>query len=60
MSKQHITLQKRERKEIQAIIKERNEKQIKIQWEFDIKTARNTINTKYTAVQEDNSKYKLN
>lgn len=48
------------KKEIQAIIQERNEKQIKIQWQFDIKSARSTLNTKYTAVQENNSKYKLN
>lgn len=48
------------KKEVQDIIKERNEKQIKIKWQFDIKTARNTLNTKYTSVQENNSKYKLN
>lgn len=47
-------------KEVQAIIKERNQKQIKIKWQFDIKTARNTLNTKYTAIQQNNSKYKLN
>jgi hypothetical protein len=48
------------KKEVQAIIKERNEKQIKIEWQFDIKKAGNTLNTKYTSVQENNLKYKRN
>jgi hypothetical protein len=44
--------------EINAIVKERNEKQIKINWQFSIKTARDTMNSKYNAVNKENLKYK--
>jgi hypothetical protein len=45
--------------EINAIVKERNDKQIKINWQFSIKTARDTMNSKYSAVNQDNFKYKI-
>jgi hypothetical protein len=44
--------------EINAIVKERNDKQIKINWQFSIKNARNKMNSKYNAVNQGNLKYK--
>ena len=44
--------------EIDAIVKERNDKQIKINWQFSIKIARDTMNSKYQAVNQENLKYK--
>jgi hypothetical protein len=45
-------------KEVLAIIKERNEKTIKINWQFSIESARNKLNRHYQNVFADNSKYK--
>jgi recombinational DNA repair ATPase RecF len=45
-------------KEVLAIIKERNEKKIKINWQFSIESARNKLNRHYQNVFADNSKYK--
>lgn len=45
--------------EINAIVKERNDKQIKINWQFTVEQARETMNSKYEAVHPDNSKYKV-
>jgi hypothetical protein len=45
-------------KEVLAIIKERNEKRIKINWQFSIESARNKLNRHYQCVFADNSKYK--
>jgi hypothetical protein len=45
--------------EIDTIVKERNQKQIKINWQFSIKTARDTMNAKYNTVNHDNLKYKI-
>src|SRR4051794_36697710 len=45
--------------QIHAIIRERNEKGIKIHWQFSIQQARSTLNNRYTAVNEDNLKFKI-
>ena len=45
-------------KEVLAIIKERNDKQIKIYWQFSIEIARNKMNTHYQRVFADNLRYK--
>lgn len=45
-------------KEVLAIIKERNNKQIKINWQFSIEDARDKMNRHYQHVFTDNSKYK--
>jgi transposase len=44
-------------REVSAIIKERNEKKIKINWQFSIESARNKLNRHYQNVLPDNSKY---
>jgi transposase len=44
-------------KEVSMIIKERNEKKIKIVWQFSIESARNKLNRHYQNVFADNSKY---
>ena len=44
-------------KEVLAIIKERNEKKIKIVWQFSIESARNKLNRHYQNVFAGNSKY---
>lgn len=46
------------RKEVLAIVKDRNNKQIKIHWQFSIKKARHKLNTAYTKVNPANEKYK--
>lgn len=53
-----ISTQDKLESEINAIVNERNEKQIKINWQFSIKTARDTMNSKYNAVNKENLKYK--
>jgi transposase len=45
-------------KEVLAIIKERNEKKIKIDWQFSIESARDKLNRHYQNVFADNLKYK--
>ena len=54
-----ISTQKLLESEIEAIVKERNNKQIKINWQFSIKTARNTMNSKYNIVNQENIKYQV-
>jgi hypothetical protein len=44
--------------QINAIIKERNEKNITINWQFSIQQARSKLNNKYTNVNADNLKFK--
>ncbi len=46
-------------KEVLAIVKEREEKRIKIIWQFSIETARTKLNRHYEAVQAENVKYKI-
>jgi len=44
------------KKEVLAIVKERNKKQIKINWQFSIQAARTKLNRHYKAVNPDNKK----
>src|SRR4051812_13340584 len=44
--------------ELKAIIKERNDKGICINWQFSIQNARTKLNNKYAAVNTDNLKFK--
>ncbi len=41
-----------------AIVKQRNEQQIKINWQFSIQQARTKLNNKYTNVNEPYHKFK--
>lgn len=45
------------KKEVLALIKERSEKKIKIDWQFSIESARNKLNRHYQNVFAGNSKY---
>ena len=45
-------------KEVMAIVKERSEKQIKIDWQFSIEKARKKLNRHYEKVNSENIKYK--
>jgi transposase len=45
-------------KEALALVKERSEKKIKINWQFSIESARNKLNRHYQRVFADNSQYK--
>jgi hypothetical protein len=44
-------------KEVLAIVKERTEKQIKIDWQFSIEKARKKLNRHYEKVNQENDKY---
>lgn len=44
-------------KEVAAIVKEREEKEIKINWQFSIQAAREKLNRHYQKVNEKNVKY---
>ena len=46
------------RKEVLALVKERGEKKIKIDWQFSIESARNKLNRHYQRVFADNLRYK--
>ena len=52
-----IPTQERLSKEIAAIVKERNEKQIKIHWQFSIEKARTKMNSVYQTVNPMNNQY---
>ena len=41
--------------QINAIVKERNDKEIKIKWQFSIETARKTLESKYHKVNKENN-----
>jgi len=43
--------------EILALVNERSSKQIKINWQFSIQSARSKLNSQYSAVQPDNKKF---
>ena len=45
-------------KEVLALVKERAEKKIKINWQFSIETARTRLNKHYQRVNADNAQYK--
>lgn len=47
-------------KEVLAIVKERVEKKILINWQFSIQTARTNLNSKYQSVNPLNAKYQKN
>jgi hypothetical protein len=55
---QRIATQQELEKQVLALIKERNDKQIKIHWQFSIESARNKLNRHYTKVNQVNEKYK--
>jgi hypothetical protein len=44
-------------KEVEAIVKEREEKAIKINWQFSVASARSKLNRHYQQVNADNAKY---
>jgi transposase len=44
--------------QIKAIVEERNDKGIKINWQFSIQSARTKLNNKYAAVNTENLKFK--
>jgi hypothetical protein len=44
-------------KEIQAFFSERDAKQVKIDWQFSVQSARSKLNSHYVAVQPDNKKF---
>jgi hypothetical protein len=46
-------------KEILTIVKERNDKQIKIDWQFSIQKARTKLNRHYNKVNDSNQKIRL-
>jgi hypothetical protein len=46
-------------REVAAIVKEREEKAIRIRWQFTIEAARNKLNKHYERVQAENVKYKI-
>ncbi|MEI6949813.1 IS630 family transposase [Paraflavisolibacter sp. H34] len=53
-----IPTQERLIKEVGGIVKERNKKRIKINWQFSIQTARKKLNSVYQAVNPLNDQYK--
>lgn len=53
-----IPTQQQLRREVMAIVKERNKKQIKIHWQFSIQKARKKLNTAYANVNVKNQQYK--
>ena len=44
-------------REVLALVKERNEKRIRIRWQFSVATARSKLNRHYRAAHADNVKY---
>jgi len=53
-----IATKERLEKEVTAIVKEREQKAIKIDWQFSIQSARNKLNRHYQQVNADNAQYK--
>ena len=53
----HIPTQEQLIQDINAIIKERNDKQIKIHWQFSIKAARSKLNSAYCKINPVNKTY---
>ncbi len=45
-------------REVLAIVKEREKKAIKIEWQFSLEVARTKLNRHYEAVQAENIKYR--
>ena len=46
-------------KEVLALIKQRHDKQIRINWQFSIESARSKLNRAYADIQPDNLKYQF-
>jgi hypothetical protein len=44
--------------ELMALVSERTAKRIKINWQFSIAVAREKLNSRYSVVNESNSKFK--
>jgi hypothetical protein len=44
-------------REVSAVVKEREEKAIKIDWQFSIASARSKLNRHYRQVHADNAQY---
>ncbi|MEZ4706705.1 MAG: hypothetical protein R3A44_05850 [Caldilineaceae bacterium] len=44
------------RSEVLALVQERNDKQIKIRWQFSIDNARDKLNSHYSVIHKANSK----
>lgn len=55
--KRRIGSQEKLTREVTAIVKEREEKAIKINWQFSIESARSKLNRHYQKVNSDNVKY---
>ncbi len=53
-----IPSQERLEREVLALVKERAEKQIKINWQFSLTAARKKMNEHYTEVNAENNKYR--
>ena len=45
--------------EVLALVAERSEKQIKIDWQFSIQTARTKLDSRYRAVRSDTTEYHI-
>lgn len=54
-----IPSQEKLSEQVQAIIKERNDKQLKIHWQFSIQKARQKLSTAYQKVNPINEKYQI-
>jgi transposase len=54
---QRITTKEELTKEVLSIVKERDEKGIKIDWQFSIESARGKLNRHYRHVNADNARY---
>lgn len=57
--KQRIPSQQELEKKVLALVKDRQAKQIKINWQFSIQDARNKLNCHDNTINPDNIKYKL-
>ncbi len=57
--RERIPSQEQLAKQVLALIEEREEKQVKINWQFSLSSARSKLNRHYTKVNEDNQKYQL-
>ena len=44
-------------REVLALVKERNEKRVRIRWQFSVATARSKLNRHYRAAHEGNARY---
>ena len=56
---QRIPTQARLAHEVLALVQERNDKEIRLNWQFSIAAARNKLNSRYTDIHPDNLKYRI-